>query len=174
MRIVYLIPVLALAACGGGAENKTKATGAAAIAPGQYQVTAEVTAFRAADEGTPKFDTPVGTRTTRSVCVPEGGAVPSDLFADEGFSCSQDNSSYLRNGSINSTILCTRDGMQGDLGYTVTGTFDEAGFQAERQFRSLLVGDGDVVTTATLRGQRTGACTTAAPAANGAAPAPAR
>lgn len=169
-RWLMVAPVVALAACGGGEQNQSKAKSADALQPGQYEVAAEVTQFRQADEGTPKLDTPVGTRTTRSVCL--AGARPGpDLFADEGFACQSDGSEYVRGGTVNMTLRCTREGWQGGANYSVNGTFEADSFEAERRLTTALTGDGDVVVTARLQGRRTGECT-AAPAGNSAAPAP--
>src|SRR5687768_7009046 len=71
--IVCAIPLVALAACGGAEENKAKGK-ADTMQPGQYEVTAEVTNFRAADKGTPKINTKQGDSTTRSVCLTEGAS----------------------------------------------------------------------------------------------------
>lgn len=171
MRPMVLAPVLALAACGGEAENKTKAPPLPAIAPGQYEVTAEVRAFRQTDQGTPRIDAPVGTRTSRSVCVPAGGAIVPDLFADEGMDCQVGSSDYVRHGIINLTLRCTRPGAEGNLNYALNGTFDAESFQAERDFTSLFVGEGDVAIESQIQGRRTGECAPGGPAGNGAAPA---
>ena len=73
MRVLALIPLMFVAACGGAApENKAGPT-AAAPAPGQWELTAEVTRFTKADQGAPLINTPVGTRTTENVCVGEIG-----------------------------------------------------------------------------------------------------
>lgn len=173
-RVIYLTPVLALAACGGAAENKTKAAAAQAIVPGQYEVTAEVREFRQTDQGTPRMSAAVGTRTTRSVCVPAGGAVAPDLFADEGNVCQVGSSDYVRSGTINLTLRCTRQGTEGNLNYVLNGTFDADGFQADRELTTLFVGEGDVMIRSSLEGRRTGDCPAGAPAANGAAPASSR
>jgi hypothetical protein len=167
--LLWAIPLVTLAACGGagsGAENKGKAK-AKTLQPGQYEVTAEVTAFKAADKGTPKIDTKQGTSTTRSVCVTDPAALPTDLFADEGFVCRNAGSMFARGGTLSASLECTRAGLTGAMGYAVSGTFSGDAFEAERQLKTRLSTDGDVEVTATLRGRRTGECT-AAPAPGGA------
>jgi hypothetical protein len=166
MRYLGLAAVGLLAACGGG-ESANKAKGAAAsLEPGQYEVTAQVTQFRKADEGVPKMKAEPGSRTTRSVCVTDGASLPPELFADEGFTCRNGTSNYVRAGRINANVSCTRPDLKGDLGYVMTGTFEAQSFRAERQFSTALATDGDVVIASTLEGRRTGACT--APAEPGA------
>ena len=158
MRYLCVVPVLALAACGGQSENKAKA-GAQTLEAGQYEVTAVVTQFRKADEGTPKIEMAQGDRTTRSVCVPAGGALPPDLFADEGVSCQDASASYARNGVINVGLRCTRPDLQGGIGYSVNGSFDAQSFKADRQLTTSLTTDGDVVIASQVEGRRTGECT---------------
>jgi hypothetical protein len=166
-----VVPALALAACGGG-EGENKAKGRAdALQPGQYEVTAEVTAFRAADKGSPMINTPQGTRSTRSVCVADGAALPPDLFADEGFNCRNAGNAFARGGTINVNLQCQREGLSGEMGYSVTGTFQADSFEVQRQLTTRLTTDGDVVIGYNLQGRRTGECSaTPAPAAgNGSA-----
>lgn len=162
--LLVAVPLVVLAACGGGAEvaNKGKAK-AESLQPGQYEVTAEVTAFKAADKGTPKIDTKQGSSTTRSVCVTGAAALPTDLFADEGFVCRNAGTMFARGGTLSASLECTRAGLTGAMGYAVSGTFGADSFEAERQLKTRLSTDGDVEVTSTLRGRRTGECT-AAPA----------
>jgi hypothetical protein len=168
-RLGLMLPIVALAACGGGTETKNKATAATSLEPGLYQVTAEVTAFRAADSGAPRIDTPVGTRSERSVCV-GAGAIPADLFADEGFTCQADPNAYTSGGSINMTTRCAGRGLTGDITYSINGSFTADSFEAERNLTTRLSGDGDVVINSRVQGRRTGACTPGADAGNSAAP----
>jgi len=162
------VPAVALAACGGGGEegNKTKAR-AQNLAPGQYEVTAEVTNFRKADEGTPKIEAEVGSRTTRSVCVTDGAQLPPELFIEEGYSCQAAGDAFARGGSINITYRCTRPDLSGAIGTNVSGTFEAESFEAQRTLSTQLSTDGDVVIASNLTGRRTGDCS-AAPAGNSA------
>lgn len=164
--LLAAVPLVVLAACGGTeVANKGKAK-AESLQPGQYEVTAEVTAFKAADKGTPKIDTKQGTSTTRSVCVTDPAALPTDLFADEGFACRNAGNLFARGGTLSASLECTRAGLSGTMGYAVSGTFGADSFEAERQLKTRLSTDGDVEINATLRGRRTGECS-AAPTAGG-------
>ena len=170
MGLVALAALTSLTACGGGTENKTKAASAENLRPGQYEVASEVTQFRQADEGTAAFNTAVGTRETRSVCL--AGAVTPDLFAAEGLTCREGSSSaYMRGGTISSTYLCSAPGRTGDVTLVIDGTFTEDGFEVTRNLRTAFSGEGDIVAGARLTGRRTGECTAPAPGANSAAPA---
>jgi len=167
MRGLILLPAAALASCGGG-DTRNKAAPAASISPGQYEVTAEVTRFEPADSGAPKINTPVGTKTTRSVCA--GAALNPDLFADQGLACQAAGSPYVRNGAINVSISCTRPDLQGPIGADVSGRFDAASFDVTRKLATALATDGDVRIETHLTARRTGDCQ-AAPAPAAAAPA---
>src|SRR3982751_3575984 len=97
MRALALIGLLAVASCGDeGAGNKA-ASVAASPSPGQWELTSQVVRFRKAAQGTPRIDTPVGTRATQSLCVAPGGRLPTELFSGEGFTCSY-GTYYIRNG----------------------------------------------------------------------------
>ena len=165
-RFLAVAAVSALAACGGGEENKAKGR-ADALQPGQYEVTSEVTNFRAADQGKPKIDTKQGTRATRSVCVTSSTALPPELFADEGMNCRPPAGSFVRGGTINMSLQCQRAGLSGDIAYSISGTFEAQSFEVQRQLSTALASDGDVVIGSTARGRRTGECVAAAPATKG-------
>jgi hypothetical protein len=149
---------LLLVACGEGAAP-TEETAAAVngLQAGQWEVTSEVSGFRQADEGQPKIDTPVGTTASASLCVGEETRPPTEIFSGEGYSCQYGNF-YMRNGRINITLNCTREGLSGNIGMTVDGRFQADSFEADRNIRTTLVTDGDVVIDAALTGRRTGDC----------------
>ena len=73
MRILAVIPLLVVAACGGTAEgepkDKAKLTVAKQLEPGQWETIAEVTQLSQMDEGKPAIATPAGTLTTASSCL---------------------------------------------------------------------------------------------------------
>jgi hypothetical protein len=158
MRFLALIPLLSLAACGGGEaeQNKTAAV-AARPAAGQWELTSEVTAFRTTDSGAPKINTPVGTRATESVCVGAGQQVPTAAFSGENYRCNYDNY-YVRNGRINVTMQCARDDLEGAVPMTADGTFEENSFEYNRNLRTVLTTDGDVEITTRVTARRTGEC----------------
>ena len=168
MRALLLMPLIALAGCGGDTGNKAKA--ADTLPAGQYEITAEVTSLEKVDQGTPKINTPAGTRATRSVCLANPTSPPPDFFADDGMTCQARGPVYVRGGSISGSLGCTRPDLRGDVGYTFNGTFDAQGFQVQRQLATRLATEGDVVVKTRLQGRRTGDCSAAAPPANGAAP----
>lgn len=166
MRFMAYIPLLLAAGCGsaGGDENKA-APKAAGLADGQWELATEVTAFRTVDQGQPAIDTPQGTRTTESVCVPAGAQAPASLFAGPGYDCRYDNY-YARNGRVNVTLQCTREGLAGSIPMSVSGDFADGTLEYDRQIRTVLAGDGDVELTMRVTGRRTGECVPEAEAGN--------
>ena len=60
MRYLGFVALAALAGCGGGGENETKAAAPDTLRAGQYEVTAESTQFRQADQGEAAFNMAVG------------------------------------------------------------------------------------------------------------------
>ena len=164
-RIIACTCVLVVVACGsGGSEQNKSATRAATLAEGQWQLTSEVTAFNKADQGTPQIDTPVGTRATESVCL-GAGRPPPELFAGQGYDCTYD-SYYARNGRLNVTMICRREGLSGNIPTTADGRFEADSMEYTRDIRTALAGDGDVQITSRVTGRRTGDCTPEAPAGN--------
>lgn len=164
MRWIACTSLLILAACGGAAEQNKAATKAATLATGQWELTSEVTAFNKADQGTPQINTPVGTRATESVCL-GSGRPPPELFAGQGYDCRYDNY-YARNGRMNVTMMCRREGLSGNIPTTADGRFEADSMEYTRDIRTALSGDGDVQITARVTGRRTGECTPEAPAGN--------
>jgi hypothetical protein len=170
MRAIALMPLLFVAACGGGAAEKNEVVAAPArIADGQWELTSEVTAFRALDEGAPKINTPVGTRATASLCV-AGDRAPVEFFAGDGLDC-EVGAHYVRNGRINVTLNCTREDLSGPIPVTADGRYTADTVDFERNTRTILASDGDVEIMTHVTGRRTGDCTaTAAGGDNAAAP----
>lgn len=159
MRALALIAVVFVAGCGEApVENKVER--AAAIAPGQWELTSEVTGFRQADQGRPGINTPVGTRATASICVGAGSQLPTAFFAGEGYRCAYGTGSYyVHGGRINLTMACTREGLTGNIAMSVEGTFQANSAEFRRNVRTILVSDGDVEIDSRVTGRRTGDCT---------------
>ncbi len=164
MRWIACTTILILAACGGAAEQNKAATKAANIAAGQWELTSEVTAFNKADQGTPRINTPVGTRATETVCA-GADRPPAELFGGPDYDCRYDNY-YARNGRLNVTLMCRREGLTGNISATASGDFTADSVEYERDIATSLAGDGDVRITSRVTGRRTGDCAPEAPAGN--------
>ncbi|MFN3945662.1 MAG: DUF3617 domain-containing protein [Allosphingosinicella sp.] len=163
MRIhaLALLPLLAVSACSENPQTSKAeaATRAASIDGGMWETIAEVKDLKSTDSGTPKIDTPAGTRLTSSLCVGEGDAArPSPaLFVGADYDCTYSNF-YMRSGRINAQMMCTRKGLQGDIGVTVDGTFTADAFEGTIDTVSYLTTDGDVQIKSQMTGRRTGDC----------------
>ena len=166
MRALAFIPLLIVAACGETGTSKNEAAPKAAnVEPGQWALTSEVTSFERADEGAPKIEAAVGTRTTENVCVGTGDRLPVELFSGPGYDCDYGNY-YARNGRLNVTLNCRREGLSGQIGMTADGRVTDEGIELNRSIQTSLYTDGDVMIEARVTGRRTGDC---APPADGAA-----
>lgn len=158
MRVLASMALLLAAGCGGApAENKAEPV-AAALAPGQWELAAEVTGYSQTAAGRPKIDTPAGSRTTASLCVAEGRQIPAEFFGGEGYRCRY-GEYYARNGRLNVTLLCRRDGLTGDLTMTAEGTFQAGSAEFRRNARTSQPADGGVAIDSRVTARRTGACT---------------
>jgi Protein of unknown function (DUF3617) len=157
MRVLAWIPFVLIAGCGEAPENKAEPA-AAALAPGQWALTSEVTSFRQADQGRPAIDTPVGTRATAGSCAAPGHQLPTEFLAGEGYRCNY-GTYYVRNGRVNVTMSCTREGLDGSITMAAEGTFQANGVEFRRTLTTSLPGDGDVAIETRVTGRRTGDCT---------------
>jgi len=160
MRLFMLVPLAALAAC-GGEEPKAKAPERPqALQAGQWEMSYEVSNFRRADQGQPKLNMPVGTRGTASACVAEAGGArpPMGLFAGSEFEeCAWGENFYMRNGRLVSSGLCQRDGV-GQVEVTISADFTGTTFNGTAEMLTRLPSDGDVVLASRIEGRRTGEC----------------
>lgn len=165
MRALALLGLFALASCGGD-ETENKAAVVATPPAGQWELSAQVTRFAKVGQDTPRINTPVGTRSTQSVCIGAGGQLPTALFSGDDFTCSYGNY-YVRNGTANVTLTCQRQGLTGNILMTVDGTFGADRINLHRNVSTMLTTGGNAQFEADVTGRRTGACTPAAPAAAG-------
>ena len=162
MRRLALLALLTVTGCGDDSpQNKAAAAGPTAIAPGQWELTSEVTRFTQADHGAPRINTPVGTRTTANICVGAGAQQPTAFYSGDNFNCTY-GTYYARNGMINLTLQCTRPGLTGQIPMTIDGTFQGSTIDYHRNLRTVLTTDGDVEIDTHVTGRRTGDCTPAA------------
>jgi hypothetical protein len=158
MRALALIPFAFVAACGEGpAENKA-APVAAAFAPGQWELTAEVTSVRNTGHGNSGVNAPVGTRATQSLCAAAGHELQTAFFAGDGHRCNY-GTYYVRNGRVNLTMSCTREGLDGTIIMAAEGTFQASSVEFRRTSTATLTGGGNVAAEARVTGRRIGDCT---------------
>ncbi len=163
MRHLVLVPLAALAACSGGSEPQKQESEAAPVeqmSAGQWEMTTEVTKLTQRDQGAPALKMPQGSKTSRSVCIGEGEVKqpPAGLFVPEELECTY-RDSYISGGRVNATLACSREGLRGNIGTIVNGSFTADTIEATATTETSLSGDGDVRIDAKLTGRRTGDCT---------------
>ncbi|HEY5711060.1 MAG TPA: DUF3617 family protein [Allosphingosinicella sp.] len=164
MRALALLPLLIVAGCGGETPANNSANAAApptTLPAGQWELASEVTGFNKTDNAAPRINTPVGTRTTVSVCVGAGAQAPSELFMEAGYDCTIGNY-YARNGRLNVSLQCRKSGLEGSILPVVDGTFTADSLDYTRNLRTQLIPDGNVTVDSHVTGRRTGECTPAA------------
>ena len=170
MRIVLIVPLcLAAAACGGGdnGANGQEAAAPPTIPAGTWNSEFEVKSFRSTDKTTPALKAKEGDKEQASSCVPEGQREqpPASLFAGAGYDCTYSNS-YIKDGTINASLICSRPELKGQINMNVSGSYDSKSFEATVDSTSYLPGDGDFTMSRKVKGKLTpGACQAAAPAA---------
>ena len=162
MRRLALLALLGAASCGDDSAQNKAAPVVPVPPPGQWELTAQVTSFAKTDNGTARINTPVGTRTTQSLCVGGGAQLPTPMFSGDDFTCTYGNY-YVRNGTANATLTCQRHGLTGNILMTVDGTFGADRLSLHRNISTMLTPDGNAQIEADVTGRRTGACTPAAP-----------
>ena len=135
MRRLALVPLLVTAACSdatGSEQEVPKVEVASALAPGQWEITREVTRLAATDKGEPALDREVGTKTTFTHCLASADAERPDpsLFAGiEGETCEYKNF-YMSRGRINVSLACTPPDLGGQVMRTIDGHFTADSLEA--------------------------------------------
>jgi Protein of unknown function (DUF3617) len=162
MRLILLVPLLAAGACSEASEAPKPAAAPKvdALQAGQWETVTEVTRLVPKDKGSPKINTPAGTKTTASLCVAEGDSKKPDpkLFAGSKDSCEYDNF-YMSSGTLNASMKCSRPGLAGTLMTTIYGDYTGDSLNATLDTVTYLATDGDVSIAAKMTGRRVGECT---------------
>ena len=170
MRSLALIALLAATACSGGSEapkQEQEQAVAEKLDAGQWELTTEVTKFDKSDQGTPKIDTPVGTKATSSHCIAEADAKKPQpgLFGGEKDECTYGDF-YMSAGRLSATVNCKRPGLSGNVATRADVDFTATTMDGTLSTTTYLTTDGDVQITNKLTGRRVAAaCTPTAPEA---------
>lgn len=154
----------ALGGCGEEAPAPLKTEVAANLAPGEYEVSSEVTKLASADQSIPATALKVGDKNVTRACVAPDGSPDQAMFVDAGDSCMSD-STYVRSGRLSIQYQCSRPG-KGKVFPAADGNFTADGFEAVVTVSTTFAGDGDYSLTRRLTAKRVGAC----PAAGAATP----
>jgi hypothetical protein len=169
MRHLVIAALLSVAACSDPAAEEAAKQKAAkeaarnlAFTAGQWETTAEVTKVTKQDNAPrPAIDTPVGTKTTASVCVTAAQAKepPAALLAaGDAYDCRYDNN-YISGGSLSASLACTRKGLTGEVRMTLDGSYTADTLTANQSLSTFLSGEGDVNIVSKITARRTGECT---------------
>lgn len=162
MRYPALVSLVILCACSAEAEQKPKAAPkVTAIQAGQWEMTNEVTRLTQQDKGTPRIDTPAGSKTTDSICIGEAEVKKPNpqLFTGTKDQCDYNNF-YMSGGTLNASMRCTRPGL-GQLTMSVFGDYEADSFETTLDVSTHLPTDGDVNIVSKVTGRRVGECTPA-------------
>jgi hypothetical protein len=141
----------------GGEEPQNKTAAAAELSPGQYEASWKITQLRSTDKTTPATNLKQDMTGTTLACVGPKNAFDPVLFAEDGDECTEDNR-YARNGRINLSLTCKREGAGGEIRESVNGTYKADNFEAEVSVTTYLGGDGDYALMRTVTGKRVGEC----------------
>jgi len=164
MIIIGAAATMLLAGCSDDSATapKPEEAAAAALTPGEYEISATVAALRSTDKTTPASKAKVGdpAKVTR-ICVPADGTIDPAAFAEGSETCNpMDN--YMRNGRMSLQYKCTRVG-SGQLTHMADGNFKTDSFEAKVTTATYFSGPGDYELTRSFNGKRVGDCP-AAPA----------
>jgi hypothetical protein len=144
-----------LAGCSGEPAPKPEEAKAAALQPGEYEITARIDEVHSTDKTTPVTKAKAGDPPTiRRACVVAGG-IAAEAFSDAGDKCTTSDS-YLRNGRLNLQLACTRP--NGQVMHLADGDFKAGSFEAKLKTATYFAGSGDYEMTRTMTGKRVGDC----------------
>lgn len=161
MRLLLIAGgALVLAGCSGETPANQSATAEAppaTIPAGEYEVTTTVASFRSTDGATPIVQVKQGDTTTSRVCVGADGAPPPEAFAAKGDVCTSQNA-YVRNGRMNLTLSCKREGVAGNIMTEVNGSFTADSMKGAATTITSLSGTGDYDLRQDFTARRVGEC----------------
>ena len=168
MRGVNMAPVIgaamALAACGGEKAAPAEQA-AAALQPGLYELTSEVTGLSSTDNTTPATTAKQGDKAMIKACVAADGKPAPELFAEAEADKCEIKNSYIRNGRLSAQMSCKREGMRGEVMPAMMGSFKADSFEGDITSLSYFIEEGDYRMTRKVSAKRVGDCP-----AGGAAP----
>jgi hypothetical protein len=171
MRVLTLVPLLVLAACGAEEAQNQTTQNSTELQAGQWETTVEVTRFKPVENnGDPVFTAQEGSSSTASVCVGEDEVKrpPPALFAGNiGEGCDYKNF-YMSRGRINVSLVCQRNGTTDGIVMTVNGTNTDSTVEGTIDLVTYLP-SGNVSMAAEVTSRRTGECQPGEAAAEGSA-----
>ena len=161
MRVVKWAPAMGaamiLAACGGD-EPAPREEAAAALEPGLYELTSEVTALASTDKTTPFTKLKQGDKTVIKACVGANNKPAPELFAEAAADKCEIKNSYIRYGRLSAQMSCTREGRRGEVMPAMMGSFTADSFEGEITQLSYFIEDGDYRMSRKVTAKRVGDC----------------
>jgi len=162
MRLLLIAGgAMVLAGCSGETPANQAATAEAppaTIPAGEYEVTTTVASFRSTDGATPIVQVKQGDTATSRACVAADGVAPPELFVAKGDVCTSQNA-YVRNGRMNLTLSCKREGVSGNIMTEVSGSFAADSMKGAATTITSLSGTGDYQLHQDFTARRVGECT---------------
>ena len=158
MRTIFLGLAAAglLAGCSSEPAPKPEEAKAAALQPGEYEITAKIDEIHSTDKTTPVTKAKAGDPpTTRRACVAAGGTIAPQAFSDAGDKCAV-SSSYIRGGRLSVQLTCSQP--NGQIMHLADGNFKADSFEAKLKTATYFAGAGDYEMTRTMSGKRVGEC----------------
>ena len=162
-KLIVMAGAALLAGCGGEApvKNDTEET-AASIQPGQYEAQWKVASLRIVDKNeTAATNLKQDATGKTTACVAADGKIDPALFAEDGDTCTVGNP-YVRNGRLQLDLTCKREGQEGQVRQSISGTFTADTIDAEVSTTTYLSGYGDYAMSRTFTAKRLGECPPAA------------
>jgi hypothetical protein len=162
MRLLTLVSLFALAACGGEEAQNQTAQNSTELQAGQWETTVKVTRFRPVENnGEPVFSAEEGSSSTASVCVGEDQVKrpPPALFAGQMAEGCDYKNFYMSRGRINVSMVCQRNGTPDGIVMTVNGTNTDSTVEGTIDLTTYLP-SGNLSMAAEVTSRRTGDCRT--------------
>jgi len=161
MRLIVMTAASAvlLASCGdeAAAPANNDVAVAAALTPGEYELTAKVDELRSTDKTTPATTSKVGADpVVTKTCVGPDNAMDSAAFIEARETCTPSDS-YMKDGRMNLQYKCNRPG-KGQLTQLVDGDFTADSFTAQVRTATYYAGSGDYELVRSVTGKRVGDC----------------
>ncbi|ODP36693.1 DUF3617 domain-containing protein [Sphingomonas turrisvirgatae] len=175
MRNAVLIPLIALAACGGNdvsltnaspqeVASKVDAAGGLRFKPGKWEITVQTLAvdIPGLDPATKKqmSDTMLKKSQTTASCITseQAKSPPAEVIARSQGRCKYEKFE-IDGGSIDGTLVCPAQGAGGPMKMRVAGTFDETSFMIDNDMESAAPNGPAIKIKAKSSGKRIGDCT---------------
>ncbi|MEO5774948.1 MAG: DUF3617 family protein [Sphingomicrobium sp.] len=161
MRNILMMAAAAglLSACADDSAapaNNDVETAAAALTPGEYELTAKVDQLRSTDNTTPATKAKVGADpATSRTCVGTSNKIDPAAFAEAGETCTP-SESYMKDGRMSLQYKCSRKGEQ--LTQMADGDFTADSFTAQVRTYTYFSGTGDYELVRSVTAKRVGEC----------------